>query len=84
MRTNIIRIGNSRGIRIPKAVLDQCGFESAVELEVGDRQLVIRPAERPRQGWDEAFRRMAEHGDDELLDGGLASRSAWDAAEWEW
>jgi hypothetical protein len=40
--------------------------------------------EKPRQGWDEAFRVMAEHGDDQLLDEDLTGRTPWDKAEWEW
>jgi antitoxin MazE len=38
----------------------------------------------PREGWDEAFRQMAENGDDALLDGDLPTTSAWDDTEWEW
>jgi len=55
MRARIVRIGNSRGIRIPKAVIDECGLGDIVELSVEDGSVVIRPAELPRQGWDEAF-----------------------------
>jgi antitoxin MazE len=84
VRTSIVRIGNSRGIRIPKALLDQCNLGSTVELEVQDGSLVVRPAERPRLGWDEAFRRMAAQGDDELLDRESIGQTDWDATEWEW
>jgi antitoxin MazE len=62
MKTRIIAIGNSQGIRIPKVLLEQSGLGEEVELEVHDAQLVIRPAARPRQGWDEAFCAMAEQG----------------------
>jgi antitoxin MazE len=84
MRTSVIRIGNSRGIRIPKALLDQCNLGSTVELEVQEGQLVVRAAERPRLGWDDAFRQMAEQGDDELLDRESSSPTDWDEQEWEW
>jgi antitoxin MazE len=84
MRTSVIRIGNSRGIRIPKALLDQCNLGSTVELEVHEGQLVVRAAERPRLGWDDAFRQMAEQGDDELLDRESSSPTDWDEQEWEW
>ena len=84
MRTPIIRIGNSRGIRIPKALLDQCGFGTTAELEVEDGSLIVRPVAKPRQGWDEAFRLMAERGDDALLDGDEFPATAWDDTEWEW
>jgi antitoxin MazE len=69
MKTNIVRIGNSRGIRIPKRLLEKCKLEETVELEAHTDHLVIRSATKPRSGWEEAFRRMAEAGDDALLDG---------------
>ena len=68
MKARIVRIGNSHGIRIPKPLLEQSGLGEDVELEVRHRQIIIRSAGRPRQGWDAAFRSMAEHGDDVLLD----------------
>ena len=84
MRTNIVRVGNSHGVRIPKALLEQCRLGSTVDLEVENGRIVIRPTDRPRLGWDQAFRRMADHGDDELLDRGSLHRTEWDATEWEW
>ena len=84
MRTNIVRIGNSQGIRIPKALLEQSGLGSTVEVDVQQGHLVIRPAEGPRVGWDEAFRGMAERGDDDLLDRESLHESEWDTTEWEW
>jgi antitoxin MazE len=84
MKTNIVRIGNSRGVRIPKALLEQCGLRDAVELEAEEGRLVIRPAAHSRAGWDEAFRQMAELGDDRLLDPDVPAGTEWDQAEWEW
>ena len=84
MKTKIVRIGNSRGIRIPKTLIEQCGLEDTVQLEVEHGCLVVRAAEKARLGWDEAFRRMAEHGDDELLDREASSQTDWDTAEWDW
>jgi antitoxin MazE len=83
LRTRIIKIGNSQGIRIPKLLLDQLGLDE-VELAVQEDQLVIRPIRHPRYGWDEQFRMMAEHGDDRLLDEAVVSFTQWDADEWEW
>jgi antitoxin MazE len=84
MKTQIIRIGNSQGIRIPKLYLQQTGLGQEVELEVQDNELVIRSTRRPRQGWAEAFQAMAEHGDDKLLDENSMNQSSWDEAEWQW
>ena len=81
MKTALVQIGNSHGIRIPKAFLEQCQLRDTVELELQDDHLIIRPTNQPRSGWDDAFRRMHEHGDDTLLDEELVSAAEWDAAE---
>lgn len=67
MQVDLIKIGNSRGIRIPAAILRQCGIESAIELEVRGREIVLRPISQSREGWAAAFQRMHDSGDDELL-----------------
>jgi len=84
MKATLIRIGNSRGIRLPKPVIEQCGFTDEVELEVHPHELVIRSLSHPRKGWQEAFARMSECGEDELLDRVAESNPAWDQKEWEW
>jgi len=84
MKTNVIRIGNSRGIRIPKALLEQCHLQDEVELEVSGDHLLVRPTTRPRSGWAEAFRRMHEQGDDAVLDKELLPSTRWERAEWKW
>ena len=84
MRTRIIKIGNSQGVRIPKVLLEQAQLGEEVELLVQDRQILIRALGKPRQGWAEAFRAMAEAGDDRLLDEDLTGQSLWDQEEWEW
>src|SRR5437867_2001931 len=84
MKTRIVRIGNSRGVRIPKLLLQQTGLADEVTIEAEGNRLIIRPASRPREGWDDAFRKMALAGDDRLLDGDLASTSRWDENEWQW
>ncbi len=55
MKTQIVRIGNSRGIRIPKAVLEQCEFPSEVEMRVEKKTLIVFAKTKPRQGWGNAF-----------------------------
>jgi antitoxin MazE len=84
VKTRIVKMGNSRGIRIPKLLLDQLGLNEEVELAVQQNQLVIRPVQRPRHGWDEQLKLMAERGDDRLLDAEAVSLTQWDADEWEW
>lgn len=66
MRANIIRIGNSQGIRIPKILLEQSRLGTEVELVVENETIVIRSAAHPRAGWGEKFRLMSESGDDKI------------------
>ena len=84
MKANIVRIGNSRGVRLPKAILEQCHLEDTVELEVKDNHLVIRPVQAPRSNWEQAFADMAQKGDDMLLDQGAEPLTEWDKREWQW
>ena len=86
MKTTLVQIGNSRGIRIPKALLEQYHLHDQVEVELEPRpgHLVIRPTRPARSGWDDAFRAMRERGDDVLLDGESLAATEWDTTEWEW
>lgn len=84
MKARIVRIGNSRGIRIPKPLLEQAGLQGEVEIHIENNALVIRPLKKPRQGWAAAFQEMARRGEDELLDADAPSMTTWDEDEWEW
>ena len=84
MKTNIVRIGNSKGIRLPKSILEQCGFKDSVELEVENNVLFVRPIHAPRSGWSEAFAEMALHKDDMPLDDDMGLPTEWDKSEWRW
>jgi antitoxin MazE len=84
MRARIVKIGNSQGIRIPKPILEQSGITEDVEIEVQDNQILIRPLLNPRSGWDTAFRKMAESGDDMLIGTGEPISHSWDETEWQW
>lgn len=79
----VIKIGNSRGIRIPKVLLAQAGIDAEVELEVQGDAIIVRAPQHPRAGWDAAFVVMALAGDDLLLDGEQLA-SSWDDEEWTW
>ena len=84
MRANIVRIGNSQGIRIPKIILEQTQLKGAVELEVKNNQIVIGPLKNPREGWEGQFKSMAEIGDDKIIGDEMVCLSSWDEEEWEW
>ena len=84
MKASIVKIGNSMAIQIPRSILKQCDLKDEVRMEVHDRELVIRPNRQPREGWAEAFLKMANHGDDALLDPSAKANSSWDENEWEW
>ncbi|MBS0185761.1 MAG: AbrB/MazE/SpoVT family DNA-binding domain-containing protein [Proteobacteria bacterium] len=84
MRLNIIPIGNSQGIRLPKTLIEQCGFGKTVEVEVTDHHLTIRPViNEPRKDWAKAFKAMSQNSDDMLLDLSNISHN-WDKEEWKW
>ena len=83
MRARVIKIGNSQGLRIPKPILEQTGIMDDVEIEVEKNQIIIRPVKNTREGWDTAFRKMHQAGDDTLLINDTISNS-WDEEEWQW
>ena len=82
IRTRIIKIGNSQGIRIPKLLLEQSGIHTDVEIEVQGDRLIIRTATNLRAGWDAAFAAMTKEQDDVLLD--EVNTTSWDQVKWEW
>ncbi len=82
MKSQIIQIGNSQGIRLPKVLLEESRIIGDVELELHTDGILIRNAQKPRTGWDEAFKKMAENEDDELVGGG--SSTTFEKKEWRW
>lgn len=83
MRTSLVAIGNSRGVRIPKPLIEQCGLEREIEMSVKDGAIVLQAPRKVREGWDMAFAQMSRLKDDQLPDG-AESESTWDAEEWQW
>ncbi len=83
MKLTIIKIGNSQGIRIPKAILDQCQFNDVIDVEVKEGKLILSAYSKPRKGWKEAFKAMAKAGDDALLDPELVALPS-DEKDWKW
>ena len=84
MRTRIVRIGNSQGVRIPKLLLERSNLAEEVEIEAQENQIIIRSFRQPQKDWESAFRVMAERSDDELLDKDLPPLTRWDEDEWQW
>ena len=83
MKTELIRIGNSRGIRIPKPIIEQCGLRDTVELRVVDDRVVISSQRPPRRDWDKAFRQAGPAENDDLLLEPVPS-NRFDREEWKW
>jgi antitoxin MazE len=82
MLVSIIPIGNSKGIRIPKSILKQLGIHEKVELEVHNKEILIKPVnDKPRTGWEDAFTEMHQNGDDRMLLSGIIDKEEF---EWEW
>jgi antitoxin MazE len=67
MLTKIVPIGNSRGIRIPKAMIEHCGFGDEVDLQAKGGALILRSVKAARAGWADAFGQMAAARDDHLV-----------------
>jgi antitoxin MazE len=84
MKSRIVKIGNSRGVRIPKPLIEETGLGEEVEIQAEGNRLIIARADRPRANWATRFRKMARAGDDALIDGDVQIQTAWEKDEWEW
>ena len=82
MKTRLIQIGNSRGIRIPKPLIEEAGLEDEVVLSVVDTGLMIEGASTLRAGWCDAAKKLRERGEDGLLD--EPTTTDFDESEWAW
>lgn len=67
MEIPIVKIGNSKGLRLNKAILERYNIKDKVELILGKKQIILKPVDKPRKGWEEAFKNMHDNKDDELL-----------------
>jgi antitoxin MazE len=79
-KTRIVRIGNSRGIRVPKLLLDHADLPEEVELRAEPGRLIVSGTARLRAGWEAKARTMHGRADDALLD--RTPRTRFDTAEW--
>lgn len=82
MKAQIIQIGNSQGIRIPKMMLEETRLSGEVELEVHSDGLLIRSVQKPRGTWDAAFKALADADDDQPLQSAPGGR--FESGEWKW
>jgi antitoxin MazE len=82
MKTRLVRIGNSRGIRLPKPLITQAGLTEEVDLCLKNGAILIVRANAPRSGWADAAKKMRQTDDDRLLDPPAVTH--FDEGEWEW
>ncbi len=82
MKTRLVQIGNSRGVRIPKPLIEEAGLHDEVEIRVRAGSIVIMPSRAARSGWAEAARLLQEQEKGRLLDPPTPTR--FDDEEWEW
>jgi antitoxin MazE len=81
-KTRIVQIGNSRGIRIPKTLLEEAELTDEVELHAEPGRLVVQSVHHARRGWADAAKNMRARGDDQLLDEPTATK--FDGGDWKW
>lgn len=81
MLTKIIKVGNSKGIRIPSVLLKDFDVDKEVELELKNNTIIIKPVKKVRAGWDESFKEMNKNQDDKLLINDIFDDEMDD---WEW
>jgi antitoxin MazE len=82
MLVSVIPIGNSRGIRIPKSILQQLNIEESLELEIHDKEIVLKPVnKKPRENWVKAFKDMHNNGDDKIIIDDFDEQADF---QWEW
>ena len=82
MKTRLVRIGNSRGVRLPKAIIAQAGLTEEVELDFRDGAIIIARATSARSGWADAAKKMRQRAEDFLLD--PLAPTLFDEKEWKW
>jgi len=67
MEVSVVKIGNSRGIRFSKTIIERYNIRDTVEMILDKGHIIIKPLSRPRKGWDKAFIEMHTNGDDKLI-----------------
>jgi len=83
VQIDLIKIGNSRGIRLPQNIIKQCGFIDTVEAELINHCLILKAPDKSRRNWENLFKSDLDAEDGENNDI-LAMKNRWDDEEWEW
>ncbi|MHB1679458.1 MAG: AbrB/MazE/SpoVT family DNA-binding domain-containing protein [bacterium] len=81
MILKIVSIGNSKGIRIPSNIIKMYNINDLVDIELSDNQIILKPRNKPRTGWNEAFKNMRKNNDDGLI---IQDDIDLNFGEWEW
>ena len=83
MKSAVRKIGNSKGIILPQSILKECFISDEVSIEVKGQQIIISaPEDTKRKGWEQAFKQMAENGDDQLVIPDVFVDE--DDTDWQW
>ena len=82
MKARLVRIGNSRGVRLPKLLIQEARLKDEVLLRVRDGAVIITSSSRPRSGWAEAASQVRQQDQDRLLD--EPTPTDFDQKEWRW
>ena len=67
MRVSIIQIGNSKGLRLPKSIIEKYNIQGEMEIILNEHDITLKPIKKVREGWEEAFKQMQANGDDHLI-----------------
>ena len=85
MKTKLIKIGNSYGVRIPKPLIIEYDLHNDIEIEQSNNSIIIRKSEpEVRKDWDTAFKKMAKNKDDKLIESKSVFSDKFAREEWEW
>lgn len=81
MEVAVVKIGNSKGIRLSKTLIEKYNIKDTVEMVLEEGHILIKPKAEPRKGWEKAFEKMHKNGDDQLLVSDVFENETFD--EWK-
>lgn len=82
MKSQIIQIGNSQGVRLPKALLEESGISGEIDLVLHEEGILIRGVQRKRDGWADELKAMLDKEEDEISD--AVALTDFDVKQWQW